>query len=244
MFASQMSEIFWDIVELTNESFGHLLSLRGSFLRARAEAYGKAINEAGAPLDTCVGFIDCTKIMISRPGGHGSMQKSVYSGHKRKHCLIYQTLTTPDGLMFALFGPEVGRRHDLTLYRESGWEQVLQDVLSVDGTQYCIYGDCAYLLRPWMLCPYFRDLATPSQMAFNSSMSAVRIAVEHNYKDLKQNWTSQDFSRNLKVRKAPIALLYRASALLLNFRMCFYGGGQVGEMFELDPPTIDHYING
>lgn len=39
---------------------------------------------------------------------------------------------------------------------------------------------------------------------FNSDMRTVRVSVEHSYKDLKQFWTNQEFSRILKVRKSPI----------------------------------------
>lgn len=45
-------------------------------------------------------------------------------------------------------------------------------------------------------------------------MNAVRDAIKWTYKDIKQLWTSQDFKRGLKVRKAPIAMIYQASGLL------------------------------
>lgn len=243
VFSAVMSETFWEMVELLHNTFGHLLNFRGSFLQSRAQLHADAIYAAGAPLDRCVGFIDCTKVRMSRPGGHGSMQRSTYSGHKRMHCLVYQTLTTPDGLMFALHGPEVGRRHDLTLYRESGWDEILENFLMVEGVYFYIFGDSAYLLRPWMQRPFYRGLATEAQRTFNTKMSAVRVSVEHNYKDLKQYWVSQDFARNLRVRKAPIALLYKASALLLNFHACLYKRGQVQEQFETEPPSLDEYMN-
>ena len=35
----------------------------------RAELYADSIKHAGAPLDSCVGFINCTKIKITKPGG-------------------------------------------------------------------------------------------------------------------------------------------------------------------------------
>ena len=49
----------------------------------------------------------------------------------------------------------------------------------------------------------------------------VRIAVEHSYKYVKQQWSSQYFGRNLKIGKVPIGLLYRNSAILWNFRVSF-----------------------
>ena len=68
----------------------------------------------------------------------------------------------------------------------------------------------------------FRRNCNEEHKVFNRQMSSVLVCVEHSYKDLKQQFISQDFSRNLKVRQSPIALQYKASALLWNFRLCFY----------------------
>lgn len=54
---------------------------------------------------------------MCRPGGENSLQRAFYSGHKIFNCLISQTVSTPDCLIWHLLGPEVGRRHDVTLYR-------------------------------------------------------------------------------------------------------------------------------
>ena len=103
-----------------------MLDLQESLLVRREEMYAESIHRAGAPLDSCVGFIDSSKIQMSRPSGHSSLQRSCYSGHKRFHCLMYQTVTTPDGRILHLYGPEVGRPHDLTLLRESRLQDLLQ----------------------------------------------------------------------------------------------------------------------
>jgi len=244
MRSSALSEVFWEVVESLTSSKGHLLeTFRAPLIAQRAEMYAEAIQARGAPLDNLVGFIDCTKIQMSRPGGVGANQRTCYSGHKRFHCLIYQTVTTPDGLMFYLYGPEVGRRHDMTLYRQSNLDSALQEGLSIDGKQYCVYGDSAYLLRPWIQTAYSRVGATQAQQAYNKAMSAVREAVEWTYKDLKQIFSSQDFKRQLKVRQAPIALLYKTSALLWNFKMCMGHGGQVVSYFNCPPPTLTEYLD-
>ena len=78
------------------------------------------------------------------------MQCSCYSDHKRMHCLIYQTVTTPDGFILCLYAPEVCRRHELTLLRESEVEERLQSCLNIGGRQNYLYGDAAYMMRPWM----------------------------------------------------------------------------------------------
>ena len=241
---SHLSEIFWEIVETLVENKGYLITeLCEQMLQERAELYAKAIRESGAPLDSCVGFIDCTKINISRPGGSGANQRSCYSGHKRFHCLIYQTITTPDGLIFSLYGPQVGRRHDLTLLRESGIEQKLESCLLLSDRQFYIYGDAAYVLRPWLQTAFDRATATMEQAIYNTGMNRPRTSVEWNFKDLKQIWTRNDFSRLLHVRQFPVALLYVSSALLLNFKTCMERWGQVGRYFLCNAPSFEEYIN-
>lgn len=237
-----LSEIFWEITETFLQKFGDKLSLRSEYLQSRSFLYADAIHRAGSALSECVGFIDCTRIKIQRPSGSNVLQRSCFSGHTRIHCLIYQTLSTPDGLIFALFGPLVGRRHDLTLLRESNWESHLEEHLLVDDRQFYIFGDAAYNLKPWLQKPFNCNNLSPLQRQFNSSMSAVRVAVEHGYKEVKLFWTSQDFSRKLKVKQAPIGLLYRSSVLMWNMRVCFYGCGQVTEKFGVDPPTIEEHL--
>lgn len=244
MHGPAMSEVMYEVVESLIGLRGNLLTtFRETLMRERAEMYAKAIQEKGAPLDNCVGFIDCTKIAMARPGGHGALQRASYSGHKRMHCLIYQTVTTPDGLMFYMYGPEVGRRHDMTLYRESRLGEVLETVLVIDGKQFCIFGDAAYLLRPWLQTAFPSLNASAQDILYNKAMSMVRVAVEWTYKDFKQLWISQDFRRGLKVRQAPIAKLYHSAALLWNFHVCMYRGGQTRNFFELEPPALAEYIN-
>jgi len=132
-----------------------------------------------------VGFIDCTKIQICRPGCPGVNQRGLYSRNKRFYCFTYQTITKPDGLVFHVYGPEEGRRHDLTLYRKRGMDTLRQQHLSLDNTQYFIYGDAAYMLRPWIQIPFPRSLAAEPQPDYNKRMSSVREAVECRYKEIK-----------------------------------------------------------
>lgn len=89
---------------------------------------------------------------------------------------------------------------------------------------------------------YNRALATPQQFEFNAAMSSVREAVEWSYKDIKQQFTTMDFARMLKVRKAPIAQMYKMSILLWNVKVCLHGGGQVGMNFGCAPPTLQEYL--
>ena len=123
----------------------------------------------GAPLDRCVGFIDGKAVQIARPV---EGQRTCYSGHKRYHFLKFQNITTPDGLIFHLFGPLEGRRHDKRLYDESGVDEKLESSLLIDSTQYYIYDNPAYQIRPWLIVGFRGINRNPEQNEFNRAMSS------------------------------------------------------------------------
>lgn len=102
------------------------------------------------------------------------------------HCLMYILITTPDGLISALNKPINGRSLDLTQFRSSGWEADLQLVRSIDEIQYYVYADSAFTILPYLQVPFGAVCATLQQVPFNHAMSEVRVAVEWNYKKLKQ----------------------------------------------------------
>ena len=74
MFCSKLSEIYWEIVELLNEKCSGLLELRAEFLSRRCNLYASAINNAGASLEDCVGFVHCTKIQMAHPGCYNTFR--------------------------------------------------------------------------------------------------------------------------------------------------------------------------
>lgn len=155
MHESALSEVFHECLALFIEKYGHLVTtFQTRLMQESASIYAESIIRKGGMLTTCVGFIDATKIRIARPSGHVH-QRTVYSGHKRIHCLSYQTVTTPDGLIFHLYGPVEGRQPDVFLYPSSGLDETVRNGLIVNGIQYCIYGDQDYVIRPWMqtACP-------------------------------------------------------------------------------------------
>lgn len=53
-----------------------------------------------------VGFVDGTEFGIARPGNGD--QRAYYSGWKRHHCLRWQGIMMPDGLLYSFMGPYRG----------------------------------------------------------------------------------------------------------------------------------------
>ena len=111
---------------------------------ANLKRFAKAVHDKGGALDNCWGFIDGTIRPISRPKEN---QRVVYNGHKRVHCLKYQAIATPNGLIANLYGPVEGSRHDAFLFSDS---KILDKLSQHSFGQYnkeVAYGDTVCPLR-------------------------------------------------------------------------------------------------
>lgn len=144
-----------------------------SFLASYAMRYLQQVYANWVVPENVVEFMFSTVIEISRSKGWDSNQKAVYNGHKCKHALKFQAITTPDGLCVHMNEPEVGRRHDMYLCAESKVERSL-----VGNEQYVVYSNSGYSRQNFLKIPFERGDLTPAESAFNTEMSTVRISVE------------------------------------------------------------------
>ena len=78
-------------------------------------------------------------------------------------------------------------------------------------------------------------------MAFNQSMSQVRIAVEWVFGDIINYFKLLDFKKNLKIGLSAVGKFYIVSALLRNALICLYGNS-TSNFFQLDPPALNEYF--
>ena len=211
--------------------------------RACLQEYAAAVSRKGTPLTNCFGFIDGTVRPICRPGIN---QNVVYNGHKRVHALKFQAVAIPNGLLANLYGPIEGCRHDAGMLRESGLLNTLERIaFNPAGDGLCLYGDPAYPLRPHLMCPYRLGevpVLTPAMMAFNESMSSVRVSVEWLFRDVADTFKFIDFKKNLKLDLSAVGKQYILSSLFRNILTCLYGNS-TSSYFQLDPPTIDNYLS-
>ncbi|KAK3735527.1 hypothetical protein QZH41_010030, partial [Actinostola sp. cb2023] len=160
------------------------------------QTFAEAIYRKGAPLKDCWGFIDGTARPIVRPIHN---QRIMFSGHKRTHCLKFQSVVAPNGMICHLFGPIEGRRHDAFMLTVSGLLQKLeQNMNKPNGDPYVIYGDPAYPIKKHILAPFRGAQLTPDEESFNKDMSSVRISVEWGYGKIVKYFAFLDFSKNLK----------------------------------------------
>ncbi|KAK7106300.1 uncharacterized protein [Littorina saxatilis] len=202
--------------------------------------YCDVIADKGAPLQNCWGFIDGTVRPICRPS---EIQRELFNGHKRVHGIKFQSIVTPDGLIANLFGPMSGRRHDAALLNASGLLDHMERHYNINGQPLCIYGDPAYPQRPHLYRPFLGHNLTPQQQQFNTDMSSVRQVVEFGFGKVVENWAFLDYKKNLKLFLSPVGKLYHVGAILTNCLTCMYPAhGGLVNYFEIDPPSIDEYL--
>ncbi|KAG2778404.1 hypothetical protein PC116_g21599 [Phytophthora cactorum] len=132
-------------------------------------------------MSNAFGFIDGTKNAVcrlsSRPGTKENLQRQVYSGHKRVHCLNDQAVVTPDGLAIHFWGLIEGHRHDVTLLHESELIDYLEEHKAIfDG--YTTYGDPTYGVCKLIVSGFKKAGLSNSGQLFNSRMSSVREVVK------------------------------------------------------------------
>lgn len=145
--------------------------------------------------------------------------------------------------MYAMYGPEVSQRHDLTLLRNRIREKVFKIIMLIDGPQYYIFADDKYNIRSKLPVPFPNVALTLQPVEFNRAMSAVPVVVQWNYRDVKLHVASNYYAQLLRVRQVPVAVLYICPAILFNFKVSIYKSSQIGRYFLCKAPSVAKYLS-
>jgi hypothetical protein len=157
----------------------------------------------------------------------------------------------PNGLFVDVWGPGLGRDHDAKLLHDSRLLSRLFRLPRPEGfgdtnptaIPFCIYGDPAYPLSPFILRAFDRDELKRAERAFNQAMSGARQSIEWGFGQVSGTWAFLDFGKQLKTLHMQVAKMYLVSIVLTNVRTCLYGN-QVSIYFQLSPPDVEDYLNG
>jgi DDE superfamily endonuclease len=207
--------------------------------RRRIPYYGRLVESKCEIINNCWGFIDGTCRESCRPT---YCQRCLYSGHKRCHCIKYQSVVTPDGLIALLHGPVNGNRHDSFLLRDSELLPQLESLMPINNIIYALYGDPAYP-QSALLFGGYRDAAEGSiEEEFNTEMSRVRVVVEWGFQQVTQQFTYIDFKREMMLLRQPVYQYYHVAAFLCNIRSIFYGSN-VATYFGAVTYSLDEYLD-
>jgi len=166
-----------------------------------------------------------------------------YSGHKRQHCLKYQIVGTPDGMIVDMFGPIEGRHADGYLLDQSRLLQRLEanEEFSSSPRYWQLYGDQGYALRPRLCCPH-KGITTDAQSAFNDRMKSIRQPIEWIIGHVVGLWRFLDWSKTQQLGSSPVGLYARVAAFLTNLHVCCYGS-ETAQYFVVNTPTLAEYLH-
>jgi len=182
--------------------------------------------------------IDVKKHQTCMPGEH---QRSVYSRDKKIHCLKYQTLELPNGLILHCSVGDDGRRGDGYILRRSGLIPFLQNDPLLRDFQ--VLGDSAYPNCDVMVSIYKGRRLPPAAVAFNSVMCPIRTCVEWGYEKIVRYWAFLDFKKQMKIQKSLIIPMWHLAIFLTNCVTCARGGNQISKYFNIAPPSLEEYIS-
>lgn len=147
----------------------------------------------------------------------------------------------PNGIIFNLFGSEVGRRHDSYLLARSKLVRKMKRKFEGFQNPAHLYGDSGYPLSDVIIVPFKGNL-NRKQKRVNKIMSGIRVCVEWGFAKILQLFPFVDFKKNLKIRKEKVPQFYKVATILTNCHTCLYGS-QVNHYFECDPPTLEEYLD-
>jgi hypothetical protein len=214
------------------------LSFDFKFAQANLDNFCEAVRTvSGIPNVKIFGFIDGTKVRCARP--HPALQHLWYSGHSRTHCLKYQVISTPDGLIAAVSSAEEGRHHDLYLLKDSGVIPKLESI--PDFSQHFLYGDSGYFVAPKLLASYPKPQTT-AQVNFNVRMSKCRISVEHAIGRVKRLFAALSYWYSIRAASDTDLMIFPIAVFFTNCRTCLDRGNQISSSFKVLPPTIEEYL--
>lgn len=235
--ATALCMIFQHVCRLLFIRYRAKLHFDMQYIIPNLQRFSSAIHAAGGAMNNVWAFIDGTARRIARPKKD---QRITFSGHKRFHCLKFQSLVTPDGLISHLFGPIEGRHHDLYLLKVSG----LHELLSTNPAfaNFLIYGDPGYKCDSILSCPHKGANLSADQLAFNKSMSSVRVSVEWGFGRVQQDWAFLNYHHTLRVGQSMVGAYYILGVLLTNARTCLDEGNLISFKFGVAPPSLEDYL--
>ena len=186
------------------------------------------------------GFIDGTTRQICRPT---RFQWSMYNGHKKHHCVKYQGVVTPDGIIIHIGDCFEGNTHDHEIYRRSGLEEVLRvHAKNTDNENLALFGDAAYQVSGHMLKAISGVDLSAADIRFNKALNAQRTSAEHAFGKVTNIFSALSFSRVQKILATCVADQYRFAVLLTNAHTCLYGS-QMTTSFDTNAPTLEQYFS-
>ena len=192
------------------------------------------------------GFVDAMQLPVARPkdvGNAVNTQRVLYNGKDKVHALKFQGTSSPDGMLMHLFGPDVGRRHDLQIFNKSRINSQMRLLQAGNLDQYILYSDKAYQNKSHSIAAHLGANLNQNMRRKNAILKYQRVGVEWVFGTITAHHKFLDWTRQLQIQKSPIGMYYILCALLTNCRTCLHrGNGTCAVYWDVPPPTFMEYL--
>ena len=134
---------------------------------------------------------------MCRPGQN---QRLLYNGHRRYHCIKFQSVVVANDLIRNFLDPVKGKRHGSGMLADPGLlNQLQQHSFDNGGRPLYIYGDPAYPLRVHLQTGLRDANITREEELWNSKMSSVKLTMEWIFGPIVKFFKFLDFRKTLKL---------------------------------------------
>jgi len=141
------------------------------------------------------------------------------------------------------FGPVTIKKHDATMYAESGLDGRMHALSQKLNYNLAAYGDPAYA-RGTHIKHGYGGLLDQVKTFYNTNMNPHRQAVENIYGLVVRDWKYIDNWKVLKTKQAPVGVLYHVAVILANLKTLRHGNNVVQRycMYD-DLPSWEDYLH-
>lgn len=143
---------------------------------------------------SAIGAIDCTHILINRPGNY----KDEFVNRKGLNSFNVQATCNGKEQFTSVDCEWAGSVHDARIWKNSN----IHDIMQENASGAILLADEAYPLTPWMMTPY-RDPELPSQKAYNAIHKRERVIIERVFGQVKQRFPFLQSRVRVKTEKIP-----------------------------------------
>jgi hypothetical protein len=196
---TSLGRIITHMVHLLVRNNHHLISDNIAFFVPRFQMYNDAIKRKFrgqqmpvAAVDTAL-FLDGTSLRIAPPSGPYANQRNMYNGHHKLHCLQFQGVSAPDGMIVDFYGPLAGRRHDTHVLNSSLFNERLAQAQQGMAIQYKYYVDKGYYAKSHGYAAYKGQNLPQLFIDENEKMSKHRVGIEWVFGNIANRWALVDF---------------------------------------------------
>jgi hypothetical protein len=233
-----LSEVFFGILKQIHDRFAdRLLNNLGRY-SDQFPRWSALVAAKGGAIPNCIGFLDNTKRGICRPKRN---QHASYCGYKKKHCLSYQAVISPVGIIFDLNGPHAGFEPDVTCLVDSTLLTRLEDVCTILARLFVLYADRGYPMHELLWVAHRGAAIGEFEAEWNRVMNRERTSVEWGYGKVTSLWSYLDHKQQQKLLLQPVAMHYIVAVILTNCHTCM-NGSVTTSWFQTKAPSLESYL--